>query len=79
MTHRPIKVMINENTQSDTKEAEPKASLGFTIGPKHPSPSFRGSTGGLLWSAQIEEFYVITWESPKEGPNLLKLTREEQN
>merc|ERR1712178_223497 len=58
-----------------------------------PSPIFGGSTGGLLRKAQIEEFYVITWESKKEqifemptggaaimrqGPNLLKLARKEQ-
>ena len=49
--------------------------------------------GGLLRQAQVEEFHVITWESPKEqifemptggaaimrkGPNLLKLARKEQ-
>merc|ERR1712224_764866 len=58
-----------------------------------PSPIFGGSTGGLLRKAQVEEFYVITWESKKEqifemptggaaimreGPNLLKLARKEQ-
>jgi photosystem I subunit 2 len=58
-----------------------------------PSPVFGGSTGGLLRAAQVEEFYVITWESSKEqifemptggaaimrnGPNLLKLARKEQ-
>jgi len=46
-----------------------------------------------LRKAQVEEFYVITWEAPKEqifemptagaaimrkGPNLLKLARKEQ-
>ncbi|CAI0391552.1 unnamed protein product, partial [Linum tenue] len=59
--------------------------------PHHPV--FSGSTGGLLRKAQVEEFYVITWESPKEqifemptggaaimreGSNLLKLARKEQ-
>merc|ERR550537_1621613 len=58
-----------------------------------PSPIFGGSTGGLLRKAQVEEFYVITWESKEEqifemptggaaimnqGPNLLKLARKEQ-
>merc|ERR1711904_283784 len=58
-----------------------------------PSPIFGGSTGGLMRKAQVEEFYVITWESKKEqifemptggsaimrqGPNLLKLSRKEQ-
>ncbi|KAG5554790.1 hypothetical protein RHGRI_012372 [Rhododendron griersonianum] len=73
---------------------EPPA--GFTppeLDPTTPSPIFGGSTGGLLRKAQVEEFYVITWESPKEqifemptggaaimrqGPNLLKLARKEQ-
>nr|AFK43504.1 unknown [Lotus japonicus] len=76
-----------------TKEAAP---VGFTppeLDPNTPSPIFGGSTGGLLRKAQVEEFYVITWESPKEqifemptggaaimreGPNLLKLARKEQ-
>merc|ERR1712224_1055260 len=58
-----------------------------------PSPIFGGSTGGLLRKAQLEEFYVITWDSKKEqifemptggaaimrqGSNLLKLSRKEQ-
>ncbi|KAL3688770.1 hypothetical protein R1sor_015079 [Riccia sorocarpa] len=74
----------------------PEAPAGFTppeLNPDTPSPIFGGSTGGLLRKAQVEEFYVITWESPKEqifemptggaaimrsGPNLLKLARKEQ-
>lgn len=63
------------------------------LDPNTPSPIFGGSTGGLLRKAQVEEFYVITWESKKEqvfemptggaaimrkGPNLLKLARKEQ-
>ncbi|KVH91829.1 photosystem I reaction center subunit II, chloroplastic-like [Cynara cardunculus var. scolymus] len=73
-----------------------QAPAGFTppeLDPNTPSPIFAGSTGGLLRKAQVEEFYVITWESPKEqifemptggaaimreGPNLLKLARKEQ-
>ncbi|PWA90078.1 hypothetical protein CTI12_AA104360 [Artemisia annua] len=73
-----------------------QAPVGFTppeLDPNTPSPIFAGSTGGLLRKAQVEEFYVITWESPKEqifemptggaaimrqGPNLLKLARKEQ-
>merc|ERR1711998_670725 len=58
-----------------------------------PSPIFGGSTGGLLRKAQLEEFYVIIWDSKKEqffemptggaaimrqGRNLLKLSRKEQ-
>lgn len=63
------------------------------LNPEWPSPIFGGSTGGLLRKAQVEEFYVLTWESKKEqifemptggaaimrsGPNLLKLARKEQ-
>merc|ERR1712072_592984 len=63
------------------------------LDPNTPSPIFGGSTGGLLRKAQVEEFYVITWEAKKEqifemptggaaimrkGPNLLKLARKEQ-
>ncbi|KAH7416241.1 hypothetical protein KP509_14G082100 [Ceratopteris richardii] len=76
--------------------ATDEAPAGFTppqLKPDTPSPIFGGSTGGLLRKAQVEEFYVITWESPKEqifelptggaaimrsGPNLLKLARKEQ-
>ncbi|XP_050373729.1 photosystem I reaction center subunit II, chloroplastic-like [Argentina anserina] len=83
-----------EKAVAPTKEAE--APVGFTppeLDPTTPSPIFGGSTGGLLRKAQEEEFYVITWESPKEqifemptggaaimreGPNLLKLARKEQ-
>eukprot|EP00245_Coleochaete_scutata_P010626 TRINITY_DN3778_c0_g1_i1.p1 TRINITY_DN3778_c0_g1~~TRINITY_DN3778_c0_g1_i1.p1 ORF type:complete len:204 (+),score=51.92 TRINITY_DN3778_c0_g1_i1:126-737(+) len=72
------------------------APAGFTpptLDPDTPSPIFGGSTGGLLRKAQVEEFYVITWEAKKEqifelptggaaimrsGPNLLKLARKEQ-
>jgi photosystem I subunit 2 len=73
-----------------------EAPAGFTpptLNPDTPSPIFGGSTGGLLRKAQVEEFYVITWDAPKEqifemptggaaimraGPNLLKLARKEQ-
>ncbi|MCD7450389.1 hypothetical protein HAX54_005733 [Datura stramonium] len=95
---RPIRAMAEEAAPAAaaaTKEAEP-APVGFTppqLDPNTPSPIFGGSTGGLLRKAQVEEFYVITWESPKEqmfemptggaaimrqGPNLLKLARKEQ-
>eukprot|EP01023_Acetabularia_acetabulum_P021524 TRINITY_DN212_c0_g1_i6.p1 TRINITY_DN212_c0_g1~~TRINITY_DN212_c0_g1_i6.p1 ORF type:complete len:209 (-),score=37.13 TRINITY_DN212_c0_g1_i6:460-1029(-) len=80
----------------NTAEAEPATPAPFsppTLDPNTPSPIFGGSTGGLLKKAQVEEFYVITWESKKEqifemptggaaimrsGPNLLKLARKEQ-
>merc|ERR1711904_123037 len=63
------------------------------LNPNSPSPIFGGSTGGLLRKAQVEEFYVITWEAKEEqifemptggaaimnqGSNLLKLARKEQ-
>ncbi|KAL7081081.1 hypothetical protein ACP275_14G017200 [Erythranthe tilingii] len=92
--HRPIRAMAEKAPAPATKE--PEAPAGFTppeLDPTTPSPIFGGSTGGLLRKAQVEEFYVITWESPKEqvfemptggaaimrqGPNLLKLARKEQ-
>lgn len=61
--------------------------------PKRVVPIFGGSTGGWLRSAEIEEKYAITWDSPKEqvfemptagaalmlqGENLLYLARKEQ-
>ncbi|PIN17111.1 hypothetical protein CDL12_10218 [Handroanthus impetiginosus] len=91
--YRHIRAMA-EDAPPATKEAE--APAGFTppeLDPNTPSPIFGGSTGGLLRKAQVEEFYVITWDSPKEqvfemptggaaimrqGPNLLKLARKEQ-
>ncbi|KAJ4722433.1 photosystem I reaction center subunit II, chloroplastic-like [Melia azedarach] len=89
---RTIRATAEEKTEAPTKEAP----VGFTppeLDPNTPSPIFGGSTGGLLRKAQVEEFYVITWDSPKEqifemptggaaimrqGPNLLKLARKEQ-
>ena len=64
-----------------------------TINFKMPSPTFGGSTGGWLRSAEIEEKYAITWTSKseqifemptggaaimREGDNLLYLARKEQ-
>merc|ERR1719331_1177659 len=75
------------------KKKEEKPWTVPVLDPNTPSPIFGGSTGGLLRKAQVEEFYVITWESKKEqifemptggaaimrkGPNLLKLARKEQ-
>ncbi|KAG4157053.1 hypothetical protein ERO13_D02G038100v2 [Gossypium hirsutum] len=91
---RTIKAQATEEKAETTATKE--APVGFTppeLDPNTPSPIFGGSTGGLLRKAQLEEFYVITWESPKEqifemptggaaimrqGPNLLKLARKEQ-
>merc|ERR1711920_224047 len=85
------KVPAKKPAPKKKKEAEPWVQP--TLDPSTPSPIFGGSTGGLLRKAQVEEFYVITWESKKEqifeiptggaaimreGPNLLKLARKEQ-
>jgi len=89
-------LVMAASSSSPATETEKEAPVGFTppeLKPDTPSPIFGGSTGGLLRKAQVEEFYVITWESPKEqifemptggaaimreGPNLLKLARKEQ-
>ncbi|KAL3507906.1 hypothetical protein ACH5RR_033288 [Cinchona calisaya] len=96
--NKPTKTNNNAGASRNTIRAmaEEAAPVGFTppqLDPNTPSPIFAGSTGGLLRKAQVEEFYVITWESPKEqifemptggaaimrqGPNLLKLARKEQ-
>ncbi|KAK1438523.1 hypothetical protein QVD17_04332 [Tagetes erecta] len=94
-TFTTIKATAAEGTPAPAPAAK-EAPVGFTppeLDPNTPSPIFAGSTGGLLRKAQVEEFYVITWESPKEqifemptggaaimreGPNLLKLARKEQ-
>lgn len=67
--------------------------MNNTINLKMPSPTFGGSTGGWLKSAEIEEKYAITWTSSKEqifemptggaaimrdNENLLYLARKEQ-
>ncbi|EOX94742.1 hypothetical protein QUC31_004662 [Theobroma cacao] len=92
MAHSTIRAAAADQ-EAATKEEAP---VGFTppeLDPNTPSPMFSGSTGGLLRKAQVEEFYVITWDSPREqifemptggaaimrqGPNLLKLARKEQ-
>ncbi|XP_078436547.1 photosystem I reaction center subunit II, chloroplastic-like [Wolffia australiana] len=90
-------VRVRAAAADDAPVSAPAAApAGFTppeLDPNTPSPIFPGSTGGLLRKAQVEEFYVITWDSPKEqvfemptggaavmrqGPNLLKLARKEQ-
>lgn len=101
-TPKPLKFSVAQRTVKvaasvdEKTEAPTEAPVGFTppeLDPSTPSPIFGGSTGGLLRKAQVEEFYAITWESPKEqifemptggaaimreGPNLLKLARKEQ-
>ncbi|KGN56995.1 photosystem I reaction center subunit II, chloroplastic [Cucumis sativus] len=99
LTSKPhLKAASSSRSFKVSAEAETsvEAPAGFSppeLDPSTPSPIFAGSTGGLLRKAQVEEFYVITWESPKEqifemptggaaimreGPNLLKLARKEQ-
>lgn len=67
--------------------------MNNTIDFQIPSPTFGGSTGGWLRSAEIEEKYAITWSSKEthifemptggsatmaEGDNLLYLAKKEQ-
>ena len=67
--------------------------LKMTLNLQTPFPTFGGSTGGWLRSAEVEEKYAITWTSSKEqifemptggaaimrnGENLLYLARKEQ-
>nr|YP_010850455.1 photosystem I reaction center subunit II(ferredoxin-binding) [Lophurella caespitosa]WGH13214.1 photosystem I reaction center subunit II(ferredoxin-binding) [Lophurella caespitosa] len=67
--------------------------MNNTINFKMPSPTFGGSTGGWLRSAEVEEKYAITWNTNKknifemstggsaimaEGDNLLYLAKKEQ-
>jgi photosystem I subunit II len=88
----PLRAAAEEAPVATEAEA-PKGFVPPQLDPNTPSPIFGGSTGGLLRKAQVEEFYVITWTSPKEqvfemptggaaimreGPNLLKLARKEQ-
>lgn len=94
---KPVKgVSYVSNGPIKAKAETEEAPAGFTpptLDPNTPSPIFGGSTGGLMRKAQVEEFHVITWDSPKEqifemptggaaimrqGPNLLKLSRKEQ-
>ncbi|KAF6259015.1 PSI-D1 precursor [Scenedesmus sp. NREL 46B-D3] len=88
-----VAVRAEATAEKATEKAEKPAWTEPTLNPDTPSPIFGGSTGGLLRKAQVEEFYVITWESNKEqifemptggaaimrkGPNLLKFARKEQ-
>nr|YP_009395815.1 photosystem I reaction center subunit II [Herposiphonia versicolor]ARW64795.1 photosystem I reaction center subunit II [Herposiphonia versicolor] len=67
--------------------------MNNTINFQMPSPTFGGSTGGWLRSAEIEEKYAITWNTEKDnifemptggsaimakGDNLLYLAKKEQ-
>eukprot|EP00798_Chlamydomonas_sp_ICE-L_P024649 gene24649-10272_t len=95
VSRRTSVVVRAEDVAAPVKEAPAPAAAWVvpTLDPNTPSPIFGGSTGGLLRKAQVEEFYVCTWEAKKEcifemptggaaimrlGPNLLKLARKEQ-
>jgi len=86
-------VVVRAEEKAAPAPVEEKPWTAPTLDPNTPSPIFGGSTGGLLRKAQVEEFYVLTWEAKKEsifemptggaaimrkGPNLLKLARKEQ-
>ena len=48
----------------------------MTLNLQTPFPTFGGSTGGWLRSAEVEEKYAITWTSKKE--QILKCLQVEQ-
>ncbi|CEG01861.1 Photosystem I PsaD [Ostreococcus tauri] len=90
---RSATIVRAEEAKAKTESAAPAVWTAPKLDPNTPSPIFGGSTGGLLRKAQVEEFYVLTWEAKKEaifemptggaaimrkGPNLLKLARKEQ-
>ncbi|CAL4936595.1 unnamed protein product [Urochloa decumbens] len=60
----PLRAAAEEPAAAVTEA--PKGFVPPQLDPNTPSPIFGGSTGGLLRKAQVEEFYVITWTSPKE-------------
>merc|ERR1712093_967426 len=85
--------MGTSQTKAPTVKKDSAVWSAPKLDPNTPSVIFGGSTGGLLRKAQVEEFYVVTWEAKKEqifemptggaaimrkGPNLLKLARKEQ-
>jgi len=90
---RGTAVVVRAEEKASAPAAEKAPWTAPKLNPNTPSPIFGGSTGGLLRKAQVEEFYVLTWEAKKEaifemptggaaimrkGPNLLKLARKEQ-
>jgi len=95
-SRRAERLVVRAEEAKAPAKAEKKEEAPWSppkLNPNTPSPIFGGSTGGLLRKAQVEEFYVLTWEAPKEmifemptggaaimrkGPNLLKLARKEQ-
>eukprot|EP00210_Caulerpa_lentillifera_P006102 g5830.t1 len=92
-TGRPSSFIVRSGAAEKAAKKAPSPWTPPNLDPTTPSPIFGGSTGGLLQKAQVEEFYVITWDGKKEeifemptggaaimrkGPNLLKLARKEQ-
>nr|ACF24542.1 photosystem I reaction center subunit II [Gymnochlora stellata] len=91
---RSLRMHAADTKAADTKtETETYTFTAPALDPNTPMPRFQGNTGGLLRSASFQEFYAITFESPKEqifemptggaaemrkGPNLVKFARKEQ-
>jgi hypothetical protein len=68
VARRSVVVRAEEKAAAAPAEkAEEKPWAPPTLDPNTPSPIFGGSTGGLLRKAQVEEFYVLTWEAKKEA------------
>jgi len=89
------RVVRTPNAAATDKETEtkPYTFTPPTLDPNTPMPRFQGNTGGLLRSSAFQEFYVITFDAPKEqifemptggaaemrkGANLVKFARKEQ-
>jgi len=90
-----MRMMRTPNAAATEKavDTEPYVFTPPTLDPNTPMPRFQGNTGGLLRSASFQEFYAITFESPKDqifemptggaaemrkGKNLVKFARKEQ-
>eukprot|EP00468_Gymnochlora_sp_CCMP2014_P001218 CAMPEP_0167740074 /NCGR_PEP_ID=MMETSP0110_2-20121227/72_1 /TAXON_ID=629695 /ORGANISM="Gymnochlora sp., Strain CCMP2014" /LENGTH=276 /DNA_ID=CAMNT_0007623921 /DNA_START=47 /DNA_END=877 /DNA_ORIENTATION=- len=96
MPMRNIRPSMRLNAEAEAKAKTETAPYTWTappLDPNTPMPRFQGNTGGLLRSASFQEFYAITFDSPKEqifemptggaaemrkGPNLVKFARKEQ-
>jgi hypothetical protein len=66
VARRSVVVRAAEEAAAPAKTVEAPWTVP-TLDPNTPSPIFGGSTGGLLRKAQVEEFYVLTWEAKKES------------
>lgn len=67
VARRSVVVRAEEKAAAPAEAKEEKPWSAPTLDPNTPSPIFGGSTGGLLRKAQVEEFYVLTWEAKKEA------------